>query len=311
MDGKWMTILVLIFMSSFLFAQYTAMSGDGVENIQALIDEHDKPYFGIIIEKGNTLYSISRKYHISMDVLREYNNLQETTNISIGQEIRIPLAELMTYEDPGSHGISASSTFPVYYTVLPGNTFFRISRIFFPQSQEVMIERNSLTSHDLQPGQQLLVGWILTGEKAIATVLVMHSEDSRRVQNPEPIPQIAITESSKDTMSIYIRNEIYVPVEEKPVEKLKLTQRREVAIWDKQSGDQQNMFALHKEASPNSVIEIYNPLLRRTTYATVIGKIPANTYPEDVSLIISPKVAKSLGALDSRFMVEVKYYEKY
>jgi flagellum-specific peptidoglycan hydrolase FlgJ len=41
-----------------------------------------------IVQKGDTLYSISRQYNISIDVLKELNSLQDNT-ISIGQKLLI------------------------------------------------------------------------------------------------------------------------------------------------------------------------------------------------------------------------------
>ena len=41
-----------------------------------------------IVEKGDTLYSISRKFNVSVDSIKEYNGLESNT-ISIGQELYI------------------------------------------------------------------------------------------------------------------------------------------------------------------------------------------------------------------------------
>ncbi len=43
-----------------------------------------------IVEKGDTLYSLSRKFNVSVDSLKEYNGLESNT-ISIGQELYIHL----------------------------------------------------------------------------------------------------------------------------------------------------------------------------------------------------------------------------
>jgi LysM repeat protein len=43
----------------------------------------------IIIKKGDTLFSISRQYNLSVQELKEYNHLKDNS-ISVGQKIRIP-----------------------------------------------------------------------------------------------------------------------------------------------------------------------------------------------------------------------------
>ena len=48
------------------------------------------------MEKGDTLYSIAKKFDISVNKLKEYNNL--TSNLlNIGQKILIPIGEDTTY----------------------------------------------------------------------------------------------------------------------------------------------------------------------------------------------------------------------
>ena len=42
------------------------------------------------VEKGDTLYSISRKYQITVAELRAANNLSENDIIKIGQKLIIP-----------------------------------------------------------------------------------------------------------------------------------------------------------------------------------------------------------------------------
>jgi len=43
-----------------------------------------------VVEKGETLYSIARKYNTSVEVLRKINNFGEA-NISLGQSIQVPV----------------------------------------------------------------------------------------------------------------------------------------------------------------------------------------------------------------------------
>ena len=46
---------------------------------------------------------------------------------------------------------------------------------------------------------------------------------------------------------------------------------------------------------------------KRRVYAKVIGRIPENVYGSDVVVVISPTVAKFLGAKDPRFLVKLRY----
>lgn len=41
------------------------------------------------MKKGETLYSISKKHHISMEKLIEYNNLKKNPQLKVGQKIKL------------------------------------------------------------------------------------------------------------------------------------------------------------------------------------------------------------------------------
>jgi len=136
-------------------------------------------------------------------------------------------------------------------------------------------------------------------------------------QNETPFteePPIAKTPKPSSTVKEDVANSKVEPnsnVDESTGEpQVKRVSRRGIAIWNKEGKDQKNAFALHKTAKPNTIIELYNPVVRRKAYAKVIGSLPEDIYEDDVTLIISPKVAKSLGALDSRFTVEMKFQKK-
>jgi hypothetical protein len=50
-------------------------------------------------------------------------------------------------------------------------------------------------------------------------------------------------------------------------------------------------------------------MLNRKVYAKVVAKLPERIYPKDVSIVISPGVAEALGAIDNRFLIEMRYFE--
>jgi len=51
-----------------------------------------------VVQQGDTLYSISKKYHISVDELRRFNNLSDN-NISIGQVLKTTLQQEIEEEE--------------------------------------------------------------------------------------------------------------------------------------------------------------------------------------------------------------------
>lgn len=87
-----------------------------------------------IVQKGDTLYKIASNNNVTVDEIKEFNNL--TSNLlSIGQELKIPSIEK-------------------YYTVQKGDTLYSIAKKNGLSIEEI-INLNSLPSTILSIGQKL------------------------------------------------------------------------------------------------------------------------------------------------------------
>ena len=89
------------------------------------------------VQRGDSLYSIARKYGISVDDIKSVNNLNNNT-ISIGQELKIP-----------SNNID-------YYIVQTGDSLYSIAKRY-GISVDYLKRKNNLTSNTLSIGQKLLL----------------------------------------------------------------------------------------------------------------------------------------------------------
>ena len=103
--------------------------------------------FMYTVEKGDSLYSISRKYNISVDDIIKLNNLS-SNSLSIGQVIRIP--EMYTPQD--------QMIMPKYinYTVKMGDTLYSIAKANNVDI-DIIIKDNGLASNSLSIGQVLKI----------------------------------------------------------------------------------------------------------------------------------------------------------
>ena len=92
------------------------------------------------VKKGDSLYSIAKKYNVTIDEIKELNNL--TSNLlSIGQVLLIP----------------SSTPLETTYTVQKGDSLYSIAKKY-NTSVDKLKELNSLTSNMLSIGQILIVG---------------------------------------------------------------------------------------------------------------------------------------------------------
>lgn len=106
-------------------------SGEIIENVTT----QDQIY---TVKTGDTLYSISRKYNITVDELKALNNL--TSNLlSVGQTLKIPTSQITTT-----------------YIVEKGDTLYSIAGKF-NTTVDNLKKLNNLTNNNLSIGQELLI----------------------------------------------------------------------------------------------------------------------------------------------------------
>jgi len=95
-----------------------------------------------IVQKGETLYAISKKYDLSVNALSDLNGLKDTS-LSIGQVLNVKTAE--------KKDVSTN-----IYTVKKGDTLYSISKKFAISVSELK-NFNNLNSNSLSIGQQLKI----------------------------------------------------------------------------------------------------------------------------------------------------------
>jgi hypothetical protein len=170
---------------------------------------------------------------------------------------------------------------PLYYRVRRQETLFGIARRLLHIPVHRIMEMNALDDPNLRDGQILHVGWL-------------SGSSDRTFDSPTVFP--AWSPGDGYLLDTHLVNS--APGK-------KYTKDKGVAWWNKSRPDS-NLFALHRSAPVNSLIEIHNPMFGRTVWAKVIGPIPP-TFTEDISVIVSEGVARYLGAIDGRFYVEMSY----
>lgn len=97
------------------------------------------------VKKGDTLYSIAKKYNTTVDEIKSYNNLKNNF-LDIGDRIIIPCNVENDYK-PGGY---------VSYTVQRGDSLYSIANKFGTTVDKI-IKDNDLKTNVLQVGQVLIV----------------------------------------------------------------------------------------------------------------------------------------------------------
>lgn len=114
------------------------------------------------VKKGETLYSLSRKYNTTVPTLLEYNSSIVNNNLKTGSTIKVPKAEPVlqaSTEKVVYNGIGPKEFLvPVYYEVAKGETLYSIGQKT-QNDVEVIKLWNDLKVTNIKPGQKLIVGY--------------------------------------------------------------------------------------------------------------------------------------------------------
>lgn len=278
------------------------------------------------IEKGQSLYALSKIFNIPINQLYDINKLNPESTISIGQQIKVPVIDDNLFKGTSLSGLKHGHYIPVYYQTKPKDNLFRISRVYFNQATEDLVKRNNFLNNNLSLGQDILIGWFPIHDYApnvrqeeFEEEFETQSESESATVNEEEQPSVQLdidnktldidSESIQDSLAI-----VNYPVGFNLTllgsllysDNMQEIKKSEVANWDKSMPDNGTVFVLHRNAIIDSYIEMYNPTMKRSVRAKVIGRIPYGAYTNDVDLVLSPRAAKQLRALDNRFKVEVK-----
>lgn len=238
-----------------------------------------------VVQRGNTIYSLSKTYNLEVDSLIQALGIGDELILSLGDTLLIPL---------NGSSLSAArehqNDIAIYYRVKPKENLFRIARIYLKLREEQIMVLNQMENTNLRVGQELLLGYLSKYSTPAAPMVEV--EDSPAVMHPDTITKEATT--LETAFEVVENRKIY-------------QESNGVALWFADTDYNSGRFIMHESAPVNSIIAITNPMFNKTVYAKVVGNIPPNTYPKEVIAVISPMVAKELGALDKRFYAKIKY----
>ncbi|HHM21704.1 MAG TPA: LysM peptidoglycan-binding domain-containing protein [Bacteroidetes bacterium] len=245
------------------------------------VDDFGNKIFTHTMERGQTLYSLARFYGLKIYNLVAFNShIEPEEGFRPGTPIHIPIPDsaiVKTWEG----GFSKAGYVPVVYVVKHGDNFYRIAKHYFHLPLDTLKKWNRLERTLLFTGMKLHVGYLsLEG-----------IPDS--LQNISPIGS---------RMQALQREFEHQSSSKSPAF------QNGAAYWQREKKGRNDYYCLHRTARIGSVVRIHNPMRRKTVYAKVIARIPDRAYPDHIIIVLSPRIAKLLGARDPRFYVELQYF---
>ncbi len=139
--------------------------------------EKDSRYAYYTIRPGDTLYSLARQYKVSEQTIVESNPGLRSGELLTGTQIRIPKRDLATetLSMPDNEvGFIKSGKF-LYHSIVPGQTFFSISRLYQISVEELRAANPGVSQDDLKVGYMLRI----PREEVEESVAQIEQDDSR------------------------------------------------------------------------------------------------------------------------------------
>lgn len=262
---------------------------------------NDKVFIVHKVEKGQGLYSISRRYAQTVPNIEAYNPELKTNGLHVDQYIFIP-TDLTVQEanrrvaaadkkrqakEDGTAPARSKDDNVVYYTVKAGETLFSISRL---EQCEFTIEQikkwNNLTSNSLSEGQRLRIAF----------------REKVRVEAP-PVSKGTVRDvvegtSSKDTSKA---------VSDTTTIEWNDVSEEGLASWIPEGADGDGKsYALYNGAKVGTIVRVENLANNKATYVRVIGPL-AGTEGKNVIMVLTETAAKKLDVTDATFRIELVY----
>jgi len=231
------------------------------------------------VEKGQTLFAISRKYSISVNEIKKLN--PELSQLKIGSEIYLPTkkASLLTPNVEKIVGTDESNDQTIH-VVKRGETLYKISKLY--NISVAYIRKANDLEGDLYVGQELVIS-----QKEIVTNKKQTSSSKALVSAPtEPIN---VTPKSEKK----INSSGYPAMTESGIAK-----------FDEILNNEPAFYVQHKSAAIGTLVLVKN----KENGNSVHAKVVANTNADEPSIIVvNKRVYDKLEPKANTFAVELFY----
>jgi LysM repeat protein len=296
------TLFLLLFGIVFISAQNpnNRSFSSGSEIVVDVLPGNDI-YYSHVCDQGISIYNLAEVFQVNKEKLLRENKIDPKKPNYDGKVVKIPVSKskLITNQNFKTYN---QTHLKVSYIVKKGDNLYKIANEYFDTDVSTLATINKKKTNDVKVGEQLQIGWIL-----------LHGVHNPDKNSKEKTPilknkNVMITEK-RDSKAFTDSDKEMGSVKKEEVKIIKYYLSDVIGFYDRSAGNIKSYYVLHNEARPGSLMDVYNPMLKKHIKAKVLGKLPEGTYADDVQIIISSAVAKDLGILDARFKVNIKYEE--
>lgn len=272
------------------------------------------------VAEKETLFSISKTYNVSVDELKQWNNLTSNA-LSLGQELIIkkkgPSTTTVVKQSVNSTPVMVSKNGT--HTVEAKETMFSIAKQHGITVQQLR-DWNGIQGNELSIGQVLMVA---EPEKGMSTVketttqikettpvkeTTQVTQTVTQVKTPEqtPVP-VAAVEPSKEVRQVTPKEQV-ITITESVKDSDEVSESGLAELIEGTDGNRKYL-ALHRTAPIGTILKVRNEMNSREVFVRVIGKLPDMALTDKLIIKVSKSAYDRLGAIDQRFRVQVTYYK--
>lgn len=262
------------------------------------------------VQPKETWYGLGRTYNLEPARIASYNNTSISRPLSIGEDIRVPLTG-ENFSQPETRP-TGEGYIPVYHIVQDREWMYRIS----VNHNKVPIERlekwNNISRDNATAGTRLIVGFLKGGDAApaaeTASTRPAPAPEQHRTSPSQPQTPPQTTPSPSPTVRRtgaagagggFFRSQY----EDKGV-----NSSGTAAVFKSTSGWKDGKYyALMNNVTVGTIIRITYPQTNKAIYAKVLGELPDMKESAGLAIRISDSAASELGAVNSKFTVDVRY----
>lgn len=245
-----------------------------------------------IVEPGQTLYFISKKYNLSVAELR-------ASNPSIGEDLIIKPEQQLVIKTKNVPVKMDVNNYKVH-VVQTKETLFSISKMYGLKVDD-LIRMNNLESPAIQIGQQLKVKKLNVNDNAIFETkkegeVVIETGVSK---NPPVVKQDDVIKS--EDVSLY--KQLFESYN-KPENNL----NKDKGIGNYLDGSSGSYLAMVNNVPSGQIIKLRNLMNNKVIYLKVVGPISSVDAGNNISIKISKSAATDLNIIEDRFLAEWTWY---
>ncbi len=267
------------------------------------------------VEKGQTLYFLSKKYDTSIQDLMRFNpQIGKDMIIKDGMILKIFTKPMEKIESKNYR----------YHTVEKGQTLYSLSKMYNVSVDDI-IYMNQLDNPSIGIGDKLIVQNV--NNEALYNVSKNNDSAKENIPNDNS-KNISISSKKENDKLLYKQVETVktegkaLEIKSKDVEMYKmlydsyaetgsaLKKKKGIGNFLEQSTTKDVYLALVDGIVSGQVIRLRNLMNNKVIYLKVIGSVPSKDQKNNIAIKISQAAARDLKIVEDRFLAEWTWFEK-